>query len=138
MRGLLADINLQGCLPYLRRLLVNLDLASIIAELELRFETFGALGIPLNLDDRRIWQLCQDRGWVLLTENRNRLGPDSLEETLLDSWHVGHLPVLTLANKRTFIRDRAYAKRAAADVAEILFGAARGEYRDQSRIFVPR
>ncbi len=48
------------------------------------------------------------------------------------------LPVLTLSKKVRFERSPDYARRVAADVAELLFGIAMGEYRDQSRIYVPR
>jgi hypothetical protein len=47
-------------------------------------------------------------------------------------------PVLTLANKGRFEHSPDYAKRVATDVAELLFGIAQGEYRDQPRIYVPR
>lgn len=51
---------------------------------------------------------------------------------------MGCLPVLTLANKGTFEHSASYAKRMTVDVAELLFGIAHEEYRDQPRIFVPR
>jgi hypothetical protein len=75
---------------------------------------------------------------VLFTENRNDDGPNSLQATLVDSWRNGHLPVLTLASKGRFERDLVYAERVAADVAELLFGLAEGQYLDQQRIYVPR
>jgi hypothetical protein len=46
--------------------------------------------------------------------------------------------VLTLANKNRFQHDRSYAEQVATDVAELLFGVAQGEYRDEARIFIPR
>jgi hypothetical protein len=138
MRGLLADVNVQGHLGYLRRLLEVLGLWPVLAELQLAFSTFANLNLPRDLDDRALWNRCQQDTWVLFTENRNDDGPDSLQATLTDSWRPGHLPVLTLANKGRFERSRAYAERAAADVAELLFGIAQGEYRDQPRIYVPR
>ncbi len=51
---------------------------------------------------------------------------------------MGHLPVLTLANKTRFENNAAHAEQVATDVAELLFGIAQGDYRDQSRILVPR
>ncbi len=137
MRGLLADTNVQGHALYLRRLIETLDLWSAIASFQLVLTTFSDLGLEHNLDDRSLWNRCQQDGWVLLTENRNHDGPDSLEATLTDSWRSGCLPVLTLANKRAFERSRVYADRVAADVAELLFGVANQEYRDRPRIYVP-
>ena len=138
MNGLLADIQLQGHLRYLQRLLVGLDLWLTLEEVGITFATFAELLIPPDVDDRTLWNRCQQFGWVLLTENRNRDSIDSLEATLADSWHLGHLPVLTLANRDEFVRRREYAEAVAADIAEILFGVAHGEYCDQGRIFVPR
>ena len=74
---------------------------------------------------------------MLWTENCNDDGPDSLQATLTDSWHVGRLPVLTLANKGRFEHSREYAEQVASDVAELLFGIVHTEYRDQARIYVP-
>ncbi len=138
MLGLLADVNVQGHLSYLQRLLHALDLWGVLVEQGLQFATFSDLGLPRDLDDRSLWDYCQRAGWVLLTENRNQDGNDSLQATLADSWMWGHLPVLTLANKRRFERDPEYARVVATDVAELLFGISQKEYRDMPRIYVPR
>jgi hypothetical protein len=137
MRGLLADVNVQGHLPYLRQLIDSLGLWACLSELGLDLAIFPELGLPRDLDDRSLWNRCQELGWVLLTENRNHDGPDSLHATLQDSWKEGHLPVLTLSNKGRFEHSRCYAEQVATDVAELLFGVANGQYRDQTRIFVP-
>jgi hypothetical protein len=91
-----------------------------------------------DLDDRSLWNRCQQDGWVLFTDNRNQEDENSLQATLMDSWQMGHLPVLTLANKGRFENSAAYAKRVATDVAELVFGIAQEEYRDRPRIYVPR
>jgi hypothetical protein len=120
MRGLLADVNVQGHLPYLRQLMVNLCLWPVLAELNLALVTFRDLDLPPHLDDRSLWNHCQEQGWALFTENRNHYGLDSLNATLMDSWRVGHFPVLTLANKGKFDHSRQYAARVATDIAELL------------------
>lgn len=138
MHGLLFDVNVQGHLEYLRRLLVALDLWSVIDALNLRLVTFRELQLARNIRDRPLWEHCQRDGWVLFTENRNHDGPDSLQATLTDSWQMGCLPVLTLSDKGRFEQDRLYADRVAADVADLLFGIAQEQqYRDQPRIWVP-
>jgi hypothetical protein len=138
MQGLLADVNVQGHLPYLGRLLDALGLSRIIMALNLRLVTFRDLQLAPDLDDRVLWEHCQHDGWVLLTENRNHDGPNSLQATLTDSWQRGCLPVLTLSDKRRFEYDRLYADRVATDVAELLFGIAQEkQYCDQPRIWVP-
>ena len=90
------------------------------------------------MDDRELWEFCQRNGWVLFTNNRNNDGPNSLQTTLAESWRVGNLPVLTLADRVKFDRDRAYGERVATDIADLLFGIREGEYRDLQRVFVPR
>jgi hypothetical protein len=90
------------------------------------------------LDDRSLWNYCQDNAWLLLTENRNHDGPDSLVATLADSWKNGCLPVLTLANKGRFENSGRYAAFVADEIAEIMLDTTMGAYRDQPRIYVPR
>jgi len=138
MRGLPADVNVQGHLPYLRRLLEAMDLWPAIEALNLSLVTLRDLQLARDSDDRLLWRRCQQEGWVLFPENRNHDGPDSLHATLTDSWQMGCLPVLTLSDKQRFEHDRSYADRVAADVAELLFGIAQEQqYRDQPRIWVP-
>lgn len=137
MRGLLADVNVQGHLSYLRQLLDALALWPLLAEYQFAFATFTDLGLARRIADRDLWSFSQQEGWVLFTENRNHDGENSLEATLTESWHSGHLPVLTLANKGRFEHSAEYAQRVACSVAEVLFGIAQGEYRDRPRIYVP-
>jgi hypothetical protein len=138
MRGLLADVNVQGHLQYLRHRLEALELWTVITCLGLRFVTMRDLGLPRDLDDRALWIHCQAGGWVLFTENRNHDGPDSLEQTLSDSWRDGHLPVLTLASKTRFEHSREYADRVATDLAELLFDIVQLDYAAPPRIYLPR
>ena len=67
MRGLLADVHLEGHLPYLRRLIDELDVGPIVAELKLDFKTFPEIPLDKDLDDRSLWNSCQQEGWVLFT-----------------------------------------------------------------------
>jgi hypothetical protein len=138
MRGLLADANVQGHLPYLHNLLKALELWPLLVELNLQVATFPDLDLAPELDDRSLWNFCQVGGWVLFTDNRNDDGPDSLEATLSDTWQMGLLPILTLSNRGRFEHDREYGERVASDVAEILFGIVQEQnYRDRPRIYVP-
>jgi hypothetical protein len=89
------------------------------------------------MKDRALWNYCQANGLVLLTENRNHEDEDSLNATLQDSWHEGHLPVLTLANKGKFENSEIYATRVANDIATLLFSSLHEGIRNQPRIFIP-
>ena len=79
MQGLLADVNVQGNLPHLEHLLTALNPRPDLDAMNLRLVTFNDLGIPSSIDDRPLWNLCQEQGWVLFTDNRNKDGPDSLD-----------------------------------------------------------
>src|SRR5438132_10952867 len=113
MPGLLADVNLQGHLPYLRRLLHGLGLLEMLTELDIALFTFPDRGLDRHLNDRDLWNYCQANELVLFTDNRNQEDENSLSATLQDSWQVGHLPVLTLANKGKFENSEGYATRVA-------------------------
>ena len=137
MPGLLADVNVQGHLPYLMRLMEGQGLLELLREMDISLVTFPDLGLDRGMDDRTLWHFCQENGWVLFTENRNHDDENSLSATLQDSWREGHLPVLTLANKGKFENSETYAARVAKDVAELLVVAFVDEIRNQPRIFVP-
>ena len=84
MRGLLADVNLQGHLLFLKRTLTRIDLLPILTAMGVDWATHRTPGLPQELDDRRLWHYCQQEGWVLFTDNRNREDEDSLGATLED------------------------------------------------------
>jgi hypothetical protein len=137
MPGLLADVNVQGHLPYLARLMEERGLLEILTELGIALATFPDLSLDRNMNDRSLWNFCQEHRWMLLTDNRNREDENSLQTTIEDFWHEGHLPVLTLANKGRFENSAAYATTVAEDIAEQLVVAFVDGICDQPRIFVP-
>jgi hypothetical protein len=137
MPGLLADVNVQGHLPYLKQLIDGLGLSEILAEYQITLVTFPELGLDPRMNDRDLWAYCQANEFVLFTENRNHDNDNSLSATIQDSWREGHLPVLTLANKGKFENSASYAANVAEDVAEQLFINFAERIRNQPRIFVP-
>ena len=137
MHGLLADVNVQGHLPYLKRLMEGHGILEILTEFGISLVTLPELGLDRGIDDRTLWRFCQQNGWALFTDNRNRENANSLNGTIQNSWREGHLPVLILANKGKFENSETYAARVAEDVAEVLVIAFVDEIRDQPRIFVP-
>lgn len=136
MNGLLVDVNLQGHLPYLLRVMDQLGLLEFLQDQ--RFATFPEVGLPPASNDRLVWNYCQTNALVLLTDNRNRDGIDSLESTLIDSARTDCFPVVTISNKDEFERSPEYAERVAKSVAEILYGLANDiRYRGIPRLYVP-
>ena len=137
MRGLLADSNVQRHMAHVRNALERLDLLELLVDMDVEFATLAEIGLRLDIDDRSLWHRCQSDGWILLTDNRNDDDETSLQATLRNRWKPGDLPVLTIANKQEFENNAEYRERVAADIAEVLYGASLGEYRDRDRIFVP-
>ena len=83
MRGILADVNIEGHLA--RIVAVFLESPEWIefwSELELTVESFERLGFDPNTPDDEIWRTCQQEGLVLVTTNRNSEGPTSLESVM--------------------------------------------------------
>ena len=138
MPGLLADVNVQGHLPYLGRLIDGLGLLEVLSELGLTLATFPDLGLDRHMDDRQLWDFCQANDWVLFTDNRNYEDENSLQATIQEFWRDGCLPVITLANKGKFENSEDYATKVAEEVADILVVVFQDGIRDQPRIFVPR
>lgn len=75
MNGMLADINIQGHLPYVRRLLVQSGLMPLLDDTNLRLVTFPELGLDRRIDDRPLWNVCQqgDGYYSPRTETRTAL-----------------------------------------------------------------
>ena len=140
LRGLLADAHADRLIAQLRGWIEAASLWEILGDAGIQFVTFADLGIPENVRDRPLWERCQADGWVLLTDNRNADGPDSLHATLVGAWSPGDLPVVTVGDKERAGRDPTYAAKAAVDIADILYGLAidDGQFDQAPRLFVPR
>lgn len=59
MRGLLADVNVQGHLPYLRRLMEEQGLMEILTEEGVSLVIFPDLGLDRGTDDRTLWRFVK-------------------------------------------------------------------------------
>ena len=103
--------------------------------LELRLEVFTEVGLARTSTDREVWHRAQELGMLLITDNRNKDGPDSLEQTLLDDMTSVSLPVLTVSNAERLRKDRAYRGACAERLAEILVDLDR--YMGIPRLYIP-
>ncbi len=72
MRGLLADVNIQGHLAKIRYALEAIDLWDFLVAEQIRFETFVDHKLSPHLDDRRLWGFCQSNQLVLITNDKQR------------------------------------------------------------------
>lgn len=99
-----------------------------------RFVRFRDVGLAFDSDDRAVWRFTQQNQMILLTDNRNKKGTDSLEQTLREENKPTSLPVLTIGSAER-IADRNYRERCAARLAEILVDLE--NYLGASRLFLP-
>jgi hypothetical protein len=98
-------------------------------------ENFPGLGLSHDATDAVIWRTCQREGLVLVTANRNRRGPDSLETVIRNENQPDSLPVVTVADANRVLRDRAYAEKTAERILDYLMRI--DEVRGSGRIYVP-
>jgi hypothetical protein len=59
---------------------------------------FADVGLPFDSSDRTVRRFAQEYGMLLLTDNRNRRGEDSLEQTIRGENSITALPILTIGN----------------------------------------
>jgi predicted nuclease of predicted toxin-antitoxin system len=102
--------------------------------LPLEYVTFADVGLPDNSSDRDVWRFAQANGMILLTNNRNMEGEDSLEQTLREENTPASLPVLTFGNVRR-LNDSHYRQRCATQLVEIVLFLE--NHMGKGRVFIP-
>jgi hypothetical protein len=135
VRGILADNDVQGQVEFLLSIWLSDSWRDLWHELGLIVERFSTLGLSRHSPDALIWRTCQASQLVLITANRNRDGPDSLEAVIRNENQPGSLPVMTLANPTRVSRDRVYAEKVAEKLLEHLMSI--DDLRGSGRIYVP-
>ena len=135
MLGLLADVNFRGQLQALLRICNSPAWQDVWASLGVSVRSFEDIGLLDDASDATVWACCQSEGIVLVTDNRNQKGPDSLDATIRMRTLPSSLPVVTIANTKRVLRDRRYAERVAVRLMEVLIDI--DLYRGVGRIFIP-
>ncbi|MBI3796131.1 MAG: ACP S-malonyltransferase [Deltaproteobacteria bacterium] len=100
----------------------------------LRLVAFEEVGLPINSNDRAVWRFAQAKGMILLTGNRSRKGPDSLEQTIREENAVSSLPVITVASVAR-LDERSYREQCASRLVEIVLDL--NNYLGTGRLFIP-
>src|SRR5262249_59394891 len=108
MRGILADINIQGQVKLLQAILESPYWSDVWTSLALSIQTFPDVGLAQKDSDAIVWRLCQERELCLITANRNDDGPDSLEATIRNEGTPDSLPVFTLADSEHVRHSKDY------------------------------
>jgi hypothetical protein len=100
----------------------------------LELVTMRQVGLPRESSDRVVWRFAQEHGMLLLTNNRNATGVDSLTATILEEASLSSLPVLTVGDLDRLGEPR-YRRRCAARLLEIVLDLE--NYLGTGRIFIP-
>jgi hypothetical protein len=79
---LLADANIQGQVALLAAYMQAEPWRDFWDYLDLRLLTFADVGLNPSDPDDIVWQRCQELSVLLITDNRNDDGLDSLEATI--------------------------------------------------------
>jgi hypothetical protein len=135
MRGILADINVGKQRSAILAIWASDAWRDLWTALGLSVQSFPSLGLPYNASDALIWATCQREGLVLITGNRNKRGPDSLQAVLDGENRADSLPVITIADARRVLNDRLYAEQVAERLLEKLIAI--DDFRGAGRIYVP-
>ena len=72
---------------------------------------------------------------MLITANRNKHGPDSLEEQIRTDRQPTDLPIMTLANAERVLEDSAYAERTAIKLLDYLMRI--NQLLGTGRLYIP-
>ncbi len=100
----------------------------------MRLVRFRDVGLPPDSTDRAVWRFAQVQRMILLTNNRNMQGVDSLEQTIREENTSTSLPVLTIGDFDR-ITERVYREDCAARLLEIVVYL--DEYLGVGRLYIP-
>lgn len=102
MKGILADINIEGHIRDLIETFYTSEEWSVFwNHLGIESLTFPEIGLAADTADDIVWQTCQDLQLVLITGNRNKDGPTSLETTIRKRLRPESLPVVTVSRAKS-------------------------------------
>lgn len=96
--------------------------------------TFTDAGLPFDTDDRSVWRFAQANDMILLTENRNMTGRNSLEQTLREENTLNSLPVITIGDTDR-LDEKSYRERCVSRLVDIASDLK--NYLGIGRIFIP-
>lgn len=96
---------------------------------------FVDVGLATTSPDRTVWRFAQYHGMILLTNNRNMKGHDSLAQTLREENRPISLPVVTIGDVERIRNEREYRERCVARLVEILLDLE--TYLGTGRLFIP-
>ncbi|HQU42347.1 MAG TPA: DUF5615 family PIN-like protein [Pirellulales bacterium] len=135
VRAVLADVNIEGHVDFVMALVQAAPWSEFWQALGLGYLRFSEVGLDPGASDADIWQLCQNAGYVLVTNNRNEDDADSLQATIRVRNTEQSLPVLTIGDTERLRNNRDYAQRVAEGLVDALLRIE--ELRGTARLYLP-
>lgn len=135
MITLVADVNIEGHVTRLVARMQEAEWRDFGDYLELQHRTFADLGLAPSATDAEVWQCCQQYPALLVTNNRNDDGPDSLEATIRLHNSPQSLPVFTIADADRILGGTTYADRVIERLFRYLLEL--DSVRGTGRLFLP-
>lgn len=133
MQGILADHNCEG---QAEALFNALRYKGFFPMLAIELLLFPDVGLSITAKDLEVWQLCQEKGYLLLTGNRTAAdGVRSLEYNISRFVKADSLPVITIGSLRRVKVDPDYCWRCAEDLVEIVLDL--DNVRGVPRLYIP-
>jgi len=131
MTTILLDHNIEG---YAVIILGSLAAEGWLDLLPIRLATFADVNLPFESDDRAVWRFAHENNMILLTDNRNMKGKDSLERAIREENTLTSLPVLTIG-KAERLDEKNYRGKFIARLVEVILDL--DNYLGTGRIFIP-
>lgn len=111
MKGLISDVNIEGCVDYLIDRLNAEPWKLFWDYLNVQYVHFAKVSLKPESKDSLVWETCQRYELILITDNRNDDGPDSLESTIREKNEASSLPVFTISDIDRFRESTTYVDR---------------------------
>ncbi len=111
MKGILADVNIQGHVDSLVVLMRAEPWKLFWDHLQLQYFHFTDVGLAAESLDSIVWETCQKQSLVLITDNRNKKGADSLEATIRNFNAPTSLPIFTISSIPRLRKSNDFANR---------------------------
>jgi len=133
--GMVPDNDVEGYFKILLQHLASDSWRDVWSETGFTVETFASLGLLRDVADDVLWKTCQQRQVILVTGNRTKAGPTSLESTIRIHNAPDCLPVLTLADPKQIKSNKPYAERVVERLLEYLVDIE--NLRGTGRLYLP-
>ncbi len=128
---ILVDRDLEGYSTFIEVGLRETGWEHLLA---LEFKWLVDFALPPNYPDQDIWRFVQERGFLLITSNRNREDDTSLQATIERENTPESLPMLTVSHRESLLLTE-YRQKVAHKLADVLLYLK--DYRGAGRVFIP-